>query len=462
MCIDRRNQLWWATGNGVGRIDLNDLKLPTDPPKTRLSTIEVNKIFVDYRRLSDTTYRHSLDFGEALSNTFDSTVAFYNYPSDMVIPHHLNHLTFHFSTIDWAAPHKVRYSYIMEGLDEKWSPLSAENKADYRNLPHGAFTFKIKAVGAAQIWSEPFEYEFRILPPWWQTNLAYVLYFLILVSSIWAFVRWRLYYTRLHYEREAAIVKASAAVEANEAKSVFLSTVSHELRTPLTSIIGFSKLNKKNLDQSVLPGIREDDKKAQKSAGRISKNLDVVVSEGHRLTTLINDLLDLAKIESGKVEWKMVELNPVELIERATNATAALFEQKPSLQLIKEIPKDLPTIVADWNRLLQVLINLISNAVKFTDSGHVKIGANMTQGTKNKELTFFVQDTGSGIPAEHLDKVFERFKQVEDNQAGKPKGTGLGLPICKEIVEHHGGRIWVESELGEGSTFSFTVPFSKE
>lgn len=111
---------------------------------------------------------------------------------------------------------------------------------------------------------------------------------------------------------------------------------------------------------------------------------------------------------------------------------------------------------------MQVLINLVSNAVKFTDTGVVRIKSEWKPDANSPELIFKVQDTGSGIPREYQEQVFERFKQVEDNQTGIPKGTGLGLPICKEIVEHHGGKIWVESDLGKGSTFAFTIPGAEQ
>lgn len=251
-------------------------------------------------------------------------------------------------------------------------------------------------------------------------------------------------------------------IYANEAKSTFLSTISHELRTPLTSIIGFTKLNKKNLEEKVLRKIDPEDTATQKTIRRVNKNLGIVESEGQRLTSLINELLDLAKIESGQVEWKMERIDPGELVERAVAATTALLEEKPGLKLVRGVPNDLPLITADRNRLIQVLINLISNAVKFTDAGDIKIEARAKQSAENRVVTFAVSDTGSGIPPEYIDKVFDRFKQVEDNQVGKPKGTGLGLPICKEIVEHHGGKIWVESELSIGSTFVFTVPIFDE
>ena len=254
-----------------------------------------------------------------------------------------------------------------------------------------------------------------------------------------------------------ARAKAEAAQAANEAKSSFLNTVSHELRTPLTSIIGFTKLNAKNLKGRIIPKIDPEDAATQKTATRIANNQTIIQSESERLLTLINDLLDLAKIESGKVDWKSETVQPGELVERAIQTTTSLFVQKPDLGLVKNLEADLPAFTGDPDRLLQVMINLISNAVKFTEQGEVSLVVKQDQ----QNLQFSVSDTGMGIPADYLDKVFQRFQQVENDQEGKPKGTGLGLPICREIVEHHGGEIWVESEEGQGSTFFFTVPLNR-
>ena len=245
----------------------------------------------------------------------------------------------------------------------------------------------------------------------------------------------------------------AAAEEADAAKSAFLSTVSHELRTPLTSVLGFAKIIKKRLEDRLFPLIVSDDRKVQQAMQQVADNLNVVVSEGERLTKLIDDVLDLAKIEAGKLEWHMEPLTVPDIVERATAATSSLFEHK-GLQMVKDIEADLPSIVGDRDRLIQVVINLISNSVKFTDQGSVTCRARRRDG----ELVVSVIDTGMGIAPADQPKVFEKFKQVGDTLTDKPKGTGLGLPICKEIVEHHGGRIWVESELGKGSAFSFTIP----
>uniref|UniRef100_UPI0039834921 response regulator n=1 Tax=Daejeonella sp. TaxID=2805397 RepID=UPI0039834921 len=252
-------------------------------------------------------------------------------------------------------------------------------------------------------------------------------------------------------EAEAA---SKAAEKANDAKSAFLSTVSHELRTPLTSVLGFAKIIRKRLDEKIFPTVDRTDPKTDKVVNQIIENLGVVISEGERLTHLINDVLDLAKIEAGKMEWNVEDVSLSEVAERAIAATAALFSQK-SLKLEKNIETGLPPISGDRDKLIQVIINLISNAVKFTDKGSVLCSVYR----KKNELIVGISDTGIGIAAEDYAAVFEQFKQVGgDTLTDKPKGTGLGLPICKEIVEHHGGRIWLESKPGKGSTFSFALP----
>jgi len=248
-----------------------------------------------------------------------------------------------------------------------------------------------------------------------------------------------------------------AAEAANQAKSAFLATTSHELRTPLTSVLGFAKISKKRFEEVIVPVIASDDRKVQRAVQQVNDNLDIIVSEGARLTALINDVLDLAKIEAGKVDWKTEPVSAKEIIDRAAAATTALFEAK-NLKQIVEVEPGLPGTVGDRDRLIQVVINLISNAVKFTDHGSVTCRARREDG----HLLITVTDTGLGIAPQDHERVFEQFVQVGDTLTDKPKGTGLGLPICKHIVEHHGGRIWVESELGKGSTFSFTLPIGSE
>ena len=260
---------------------------------------------------------------------------------------------------------------------------------------------------------------------------------------------------RLQLNRNDAKAEALRLQALNEAKSQFLNTVSHELRTPLTSIMGFSKLIKKRMEERILPKTDLSDAKTERAAEQILENLNIVVSESERLTALINDVLDLAKIESGKLVWHEEKVAIGDLITRAIAATATLFEHK-QLQLRSEISPGLPATTGDTDRLLQVLVNLLSNAAKFTEHGTITVTAKQKS---DYTLLIGVADTGRGVHENFQEAIFEKFKQVSgDNLTDKPQGSGLGLTICKEIVERHGGRIWVESEPNKGSVFWFTLP----
>jgi len=262
-------------------------------------------------------------------------------------------------------------------------------------------------------------------------------------------------------EAQAARIAAEAA---SDTKSAFLSTVSHELRTPLTSVVGFSRLIRRRLDEVVFPAVPSGDPKVDRAMRQASDNLGIIVEEGERLSSLINDTLDLAKIEAGRMEWKHDPVDVGDVVARAVAATAALVSTDemaggPVIEVLTE--PDLPAVTGDRDRLTQVVINLISNAVKFTPAGTITCRAaraTSTEGGGTTSVVVSVADTGTGIPAEAHALVFEPFGQAGDTLSETPRGTGLGLPICKEIVEAHGGRIWLTSEVGQGSIFSFSLP----
>lgn len=241
---------------------------------------------------------------------------------------------------------------------------------------------------------------------------------------------------------------------ANRAKSEFLSIVSHELRTPLTSVIGFTKIIRKKLLGSIYPAVNhKGNRKLCKDMAQVRKNIDIIVAEGDRLTSLVNDVLDLAKLEANKIEYRMESLAPKEFIERGMESTSGLFEEA-GLLLVMDVPRKLPEIYGDRDRLIQVMVNLLSNSVKFTETGTVTCQARVV----GDHLKISVADTGVGIPESMRATVFDKFTQAEGVLADRPRGTGLGLPICKHIVEGHGGHIWVESTIDKGSTFIFSLP----
>ncbi|MGR3318695.1 MAG: response regulator [Candidatus Anammoxibacter sp.] len=240
-----------------------------------------------------------------------------------------------------------------------------------------------------------------------------------------------------------------------EVKTNFVSTVSHELRTPLTSILGFATTTLNYYENDILPLVPMVDKKVKRRANRIKQNLSIVVSEGERLTRLINDVLDIAKMEAGKTEWNIKEIDIIAICRQALSAVSG-YPKSDRVETRFEAPDNVRSVKGDPDRLVQVIANFMSNALKFTEQGIVTLSVEPGE----EDVKVMVSDTGKGISKDGLGKVFEKFTQMEDEiEEGKPKGTGLGLPICKEIIEHLDGSIWVESEVGKGSRFCFTINY---
>jgi signal transduction histidine kinase len=263
---------------------------------------------------------------------------------------------------------------------------------------------------------------------------------------------------------QEAVAARAAAEAASATKSTFLASVSHELRTPLTSVVGFTRLVQKRFVDVVTPALATvpggvaADPKLERAVRQIGENLAIMAAEGERLTEMINDVLDLQKIEAGRMEFRREPVDLLAVVDQSMAATSALFVTT-GLAVVRDVPAAVPPITGDHHRLIQVVINLLSNAVKFTAAGSVTVRVVETRGgSGGAEVVVSVADTGTGIAAANQARVFEAFAQAGDTLTDKPRGTGLGLPISREIVEEHGGRLWLESEVGRGSTFAFALP----
>jgi signal transduction histidine kinase/CheY-like chemotaxis protein/transcriptional regulator with GAF, ATPase, and Fis domain len=244
---------------------------------------------------------------------------------------------------------------------------------------------------------------------------------------------------------------AERLAEVDRLKSQFLANMSHELRTPLNSIIGFSRVILKGIDGPITELQTQD--------------LTSIYNAGQHLLGLINDILDMSRIEAGKMELVFDEVDLRDILKGVLSTTTALIKDKP-IVLQDDIAPNLPTVRADSMRVRQVLLNLLANAAKFTESGSITLRARTVpvsaphDGTIGRFVEISVMDTGQGIPQKDMSKLFEAFSQVDASPTRKVGGTGLGLSICRNLVELHGGRIWGESEglPGRGATFSFTLP----
>jgi signal transduction histidine kinase/DNA-binding response OmpR family regulator len=281
--------------------------------------------------------------------------------------------------------------------------------------------------GALVIWREENEDKFDIHDQEFAENIA-------------ASISVALNNSKLYEKMNAAKKEAEYA---NLMKTQFLSNMSHELRTPLNSIINFSFLIQKALSEKDYPEEYDMLKRIEES--------------GRYLLSLINDILDLAKIESGRMELYKEFFNLNEIIGSILSNAQALIDHKP-ISLITDIQQDLPYIYADKTRLRQILFNLISNSVKFTKEGYIKFSIKLED---EKDFLFSVEDTGIGIKQDDIEKAFKEFVQINGGLDREIKGTGLGLPITKKFIEMHEGKIWVKSEFGKGSIFYFTIPYRK-
>jgi signal transduction histidine kinase len=241
-------------------------------------------------------------------------------------------------------------------------------------------------------------------------------------------------------EQTARLGAVNAELQrANQVKAEFLANMSHELRTPLNSILGFSQL------------LLEGDGGALSQDQR--QDVDIIAQNGQHLLVLINDLLDISKLEAGKAQLNRGEVAVEPLISECVDSVSSLAKTK-KLELSANVSPEVGRVFADGPKLKQVLLNLLGNAIKFTESGSVRVTAER----QGAELRISVRDTGIGVPPEDAERIFESFQQGQSGISGKYQGTGLGLAISRRLVEMHGGRISVKSIPGQGSTFTFTIP----
>ena len=251
-------------------------------------------------------------------------------------------------------------------------------------------------------------------------------------------------------EKSASLERATAELRAaneqlkslDRLKDDFMSSVTHELRTPLTSIRALAEL------------MRDD---SQMDLPQRQQFIEIIVSETERLSRLVNQVLDMAKIESGHAEWHTEKVDLCALVRQAVATTAEMFKERQT-QVTQSLPEQPLVLLADPDRLMQVMLNLLSNAAKFVPVPGGRVGVSL--GSDDDGVTVRVTDNGPGVSAEQQALIFEKFRQGGE-ATNRPQGTGLGLPISRQIVEHFGGRLWLESSPGQGAAFCFFLPKDK-
>ncbi len=361
----------------------------------------------------------------------------------VTLTHEQSVFSFEFSSLDYRMPETNQYAYKLEGFDNYWVYAGKRRTAIYTNLDAGDYVFRVKASNGEGVWSvRGAALAIRVLPPWWHTWWAYSLYSL----TVFVMLAWFVYTQRqkVFYEREKVKQKhvlIHRLTQVDKLKDEFLANTSHELRTPLHGIIG--------LAESLMDGA------AGPLSDTVKSNLQMIAYSGKRLGSLVNDILDFSKLKNQTL---VLNSQPVELhslVDVVLNLSRPLVGDKP-LVLVNKVALDLPLVMADENRLQQILHNLVGNAIKFTDDGLITVEA---QGlTAQGQVMIKVLDTGIGIPDTMQSSIFESFEQAQGEVSRAYGGTGLGLTITKQLVELHGGKLAVMSKVNEGSAFSFTVP----
>jgi len=368
-----------------------------------------------------------------------------NHVSDINLTHKDLVFTLEFAALNFQMAEQNQYAYRLLGFDSDWIHVGAQRTATYTNLDAGDYIFEVKASNNDGVWSEhQARLNIHVAPPMWLSWWAYILYTVIAALLFYWFMRiqqLKLRYEQQQVEQERSLVRRLQEVD--KLKDEFLANTSHELRTPLNGIIG--------LAESLLDGVNSA------LSTQTRNSLRLIASSGKRLAALVNDILDFSKLKNQGVQLHKKAVDLRVLVDIVITLTRPLVGDKP-LQLLNQVPEDIPAAFADEDRLLQIFHNLIGNAVKFTHEGSVIVSAEV----KDEQLVVQVNDTGIGIPAEQFNSVFQAFHQVDGRAERSYGGTGLGLSITQQLVELHGGSITVQSTLGQGSSFSFSLPLTLE
>jgi len=390
----------------------------------------ITKILVNSREV------HPDSADAVLANTIETTRAI-TLTADQDI------LTFEFAALDFTSPRHNQYRYQLIGADDEWVDAKTRRTATYLHLRPGHYTFRVQGTNSRGIWSPHMaEITIRVLPPWWRTWWAYAAYALVFGLGLRYAFRFYLNRGHLHSRLAFETREAERVKELDAAKTQLYTNITHEFRTPLTIILGMAR-------------------QAQQQANdAVKDSLEMIVRNGQNLLRLVNDMLDLSKLDSGKLSLQPVRGNVVEFLRYVFESYYSLgASRQVQLHFLSEV--DSLVFVYDQEKLRQIISNLLSNAIKFTPEGgqvYFSIGSRITPGKPEPDLVIRVKDTGIGIPESKLPYVFDRFFQAGEGGTTRNEGSGIGLALTRELIRLMEGEVVVRSPApGSASGTEFTV-----
>ncbi|PKP50218.1 MAG: hypothetical protein CVT92_14630 [Bacteroidetes bacterium HGW-Bacteroidetes-1] len=360
----------------------------------------------------------------------------------MILKHNDDVITFEFSALDFSAPKKNQYAYMLENYNDSWIYSGFVNRVTFTNLPPGEYVFRVKGSNNDGVWNEEgLSVSLVIKPPWWQTPWAYMIYILLIINALYLIRRYELTRVRLRNQLRLEKVETDLLRNLDQMKSQFFANISHEFRTPLTLILGQI--------ESVMSSAVDNKEKVK---------LQVAKRNGRRLLMLINQLLDLSKLEAGSMELTASQHNIVSFLKSLFYSFEFIAASK---HIHQHFHSDLNNIqvIFDQDKLEKVFYNLVSNAIKFTEeNGTIEVKVKVVDAGF---VEISIEDNGPGIPVHQLPYIFDRFYQADSSATRKYEGTGIGLALAKELVELHQGAIIVKSTEGKGTEFIVRLPLSK-
>ena len=361
-----------------------------------------------------------------------------------------NVFSFEFAALNFVNSQKNQYAYKMEGFDGAWIKTDASNRvANYTNLDPGDYTFRVKGSNNDGLWNEKgTSIRVTILPHWWESNLAYFIYFILFLTALYRYRVFELKRVKLQQNYDMERFEANKLKEMDQLKSRFFANISHEFRTPLTLILGpIGKMLNRVVDSDS------------------QQELNLMQRQAKHLLELVSQLLDLSKLEAGKMAIQVSKRNIVPLLKGLSLSFASLAEQEKKTLSFENELEDIQ-IYVNKEAITKILNNLLSNAFKFTTSGGlvnilVKVHSE-SEPFPEGSIEISILDDGIGIPAKRVDQVFDRFYQVDNSETREREGTGIGLALTRELVELHHGSIEVSSIEGRGTTFSIQLPLGRK